>query len=53
LEQGIVLAQWTVVFSGQEGGRRDPAEHFGDWRRLPSASHSRLPAHSLDDGVWA
>jgi hypothetical protein len=53
LEQGIVLAQWTVVFSGQEGGRRDPAEHFGDWRRLPSASQSRLPAHSLDDGVWA
>jgi hypothetical protein len=53
LEQGIVLAQWTVAFSGQEGGRRDPAEHFGDWRRLPSASHSRLPAHSLDDGIWA
>jgi hypothetical protein len=53
LEQGIVLAQWTVAFNGQEGGRRDPAEHFGDWRRLPSASHSRLPAHSLDDGVWA
>ncbi len=53
LEQGIVLAQWTVGFSGQEGGRRDPAEHFGDWRRLPSASHSRLPAHSLDDGIWA
>jgi len=53
LEQGLVLAQWTVVFSRQEGGRRDPAEHFGDWRRLPSASHSRLPAHSLDDGIWA
>jgi len=53
LEQGIVLAQWTVVFSGQEGGRRDPAEHFGDWRRLPSASHSRLPAHSLEEGIWA
>jgi len=53
LEQGIVLAQWTVAFSGQEGGRRDPAEHFGDWRRLPSASHNRLPAFYIDDGIWA
>lgn len=54
LEQGIVLAQWTVVTDGRGGGRQDPAEHFGDWRRLPSASSNRLPANSsLEDGIWA
>ncbi|MCX7643146.1 MAG: lytic transglycosylase domain-containing protein [Armatimonadetes bacterium] len=53
-EQGIVLAQWTVVSGWWEGGRRDPAEHFGDWRRLPSASHNRLPTNFLlDEGTWA
>lgn len=54
LEQGIVLAQWTVVTDGRGGGRQDPAEHFGDWRRLPSASSDRLPANSyIEDGMWA
>ncbi|MCS7186423.1 MAG: lytic transglycosylase domain-containing protein [Armatimonadota bacterium] len=53
-EQGIVLAQWTVVSGWWEGGRRDPAEYFGDWRRLPSASHNRLPTNFLpDEGTWA
>ncbi len=53
-EQGILLAQWTVVADWRGGGRRDPAEHFGDWRRLPSASHNRLPANFLpDEGTWA
>lgn len=54
LEQGIVLAQWTVATDGRGGGRQDPAEHFGDWRRLPSASSDRLPANSrAEDGMWA
>lgn len=53
LEQGIILAQWTIAFDGQEGGRRDPAEYFGNWRRLPSASRNHLPALSFDDGTWA
>jgi hypothetical protein len=54
LEQGIVLAQWVVTSGGWEGGRRDPAEHFGDWRRLPSASHNRLPTNFIpDEGIWA
>ena len=53
-EQGIVLAQWTVVSGWWEGGRRDPAEYFGDWRRLPSASHNRLPTNFIpDEGTWA
>lgn len=54
-ELGLVLAQWTVVADGRGGGRRDPAESFGDGRRLPSASQKRLPAPSLDksDGLWA
>ncbi len=53
-EQGIVLAQWTVFSGWWEGGRRDPAEYFGDWRRLPSASHNRLPTNFLpDEGTWA
>ncbi|MGQ9727444.1 MAG: transglycosylase SLT domain-containing protein [Candidatus Fervidibacter sp.] len=54
LELGIVLAQWTVVTDGRGGGRQDPAENFGNWRRLPSASSDRLPANSyLEDGIWA
>ncbi len=54
LEQGIVLAQWVVTSGGWEGGRRDPAEYFGDWRRLPSASHNRLPTSFIpDEGIWA
>ncbi|MFN3422537.1 MAG: lytic transglycosylase domain-containing protein, partial [Armatimonadota bacterium] len=54
LEQGIVLAQWVVTSGRWEGGRRDPAEHFGDWRRLPSASHNRLPTSFIpDEGIWA
>ncbi|MFN4178830.1 MAG: transglycosylase SLT domain-containing protein [Armatimonadota bacterium] len=54
LEQGIVLAQWVVTSGGWGGGRRDPAEYFGDWRRLPSASHNRLPTSFIpDEGIWA
>ncbi len=66
-EQGIALAQWTVATDGREGGGHDPAEQFGDWRRLPSASLRsaklkapewvpHLPAPSSptpDEGIWA
>ncbi|MCS7263428.1 MAG: transglycosylase SLT domain-containing protein [Armatimonadetes bacterium] len=53
-EQGITLAQWTVLSDWREGSRRDPAEYFGDWRQLPSASHNHLPAFfQLDEGKWA
>lgn len=54
LGQGINLAQWTIFPDWWEGRHRDPAEYFGDWRRLPSASHDRLPANFLpDEGTWA
>lgn len=54
LEQGIALAEWTVLSDWREGVRRDPAEYFGDWRQLPSASPNLLPAaFQLDEGTWA